>query len=341
MSAKIQETKVRDNRIDNMKAFLIICVVFGHLLEKMQGEQSRMLYLILYSFHMPAFIYTTGYFARVKPKQLASDILYPYVVYQVLYTMFQRYILHEEIQMQFGKPHWILWYLFSFFIWMLLLPIFEEKSRKRQFFHLLVTFLLALIIGFDTSVSYYMSISRTIVFLPFFLFGYYRIPQLVFQKISKIPVFIVGMLFVLFGIWYVSTHLTQLQRRWFYHSMPYFDSESSLYFRAGYFVVAVAWIFVLMIIIPKCKIPIVSICGKYTLSVYLLHGFLIEYAKNRSLFALVIKNNIGVALLTAIIICVVLGNPIVYRMLAFSFSGKFFKQFQLCKRSISDGRRNS
>ena len=44
---------MRNNRMDNIKFFLIFCVVFGHMLELVD---TGVWYKIIYSFHMPAFI---------------------------------------------------------------------------------------------------------------------------------------------------------------------------------------------------------------------------------------------------------------------------------------------
>ena len=48
----------REYRYDNLKAFLIFCVVLGHVLKRFgMSEGADALYLLIFSFHMPAFLF--------------------------------------------------------------------------------------------------------------------------------------------------------------------------------------------------------------------------------------------------------------------------------------------
>ena len=52
-------TQKRNIWLDNVKGFLIICVVAGHFLESGIDYHSNMcksLFLFIYSFHMPLFV---------------------------------------------------------------------------------------------------------------------------------------------------------------------------------------------------------------------------------------------------------------------------------------------
>ena len=55
----------RDYRIDNTKGILIILVVIGHFLLPVASTRftTNSLYLI-YTFHMPCFIFISGYLAK-------------------------------------------------------------------------------------------------------------------------------------------------------------------------------------------------------------------------------------------------------------------------------------
>ena len=53
---------------DNMKGILVFLVVFGHFLELCPATlQKNILYLVIYSFHMPAFLFFSGFFAKYHP----------------------------------------------------------------------------------------------------------------------------------------------------------------------------------------------------------------------------------------------------------------------------------
>ena len=67
---KKTEKKKRNPYWDNVKGILVILVVLGHLLELMAGRIPGALYLwsMIYSFHMPAFLIISGYFAKRSQK---------------------------------------------------------------------------------------------------------------------------------------------------------------------------------------------------------------------------------------------------------------------------------
>lgn len=157
----------RNYKMDNMKALMIYLVVFGHMLECFNGTIRWWIYLTIYSFHMPVFAYITGYFSRINPERTIRGILYPYFLYQTLYLAFQRFFLEQENIFQFTTPYWLLWYLISLLCWQMLLPLISWKEFTQGKV-LIATFLLSLAAGFDNTVGYYLSLSRTLVLLPFF-----------------------------------------------------------------------------------------------------------------------------------------------------------------------------
>ena len=61
-------TKTRDYHVDNIKGVLIILVVCGHLLSYLQDMNSTFaigVRTFIYFFHMPGFIFMSGYLAKV------------------------------------------------------------------------------------------------------------------------------------------------------------------------------------------------------------------------------------------------------------------------------------
>lgn len=75
----------RNYKYDNLKALLIFLVVFGHVLESVPGEYRRIIYLTIYTFHMPMFIYISGYFSKTTVKNTTSYIyIYIYHMANVL-----------------------------------------------------------------------------------------------------------------------------------------------------------------------------------------------------------------------------------------------------------------
>ena len=171
----MKKKKERLMAADNMKAFLIGCVVLGHLCEVIKFPYSSYLYLLIYSFHMPAFVFLSGFCSsrEVHYDKIARNYVYPYVVFQILYVLFDRIVLKNDSDMQFVKPYWLLWYLLALVIWNLLIPFVVTDSRKKRAVIMTAAVAMALLAGFDENIGYYMSLSRIIVFFPFFLAGLY------------------------------------------------------------------------------------------------------------------------------------------------------------------------
>lgn len=308
----------RNYRMDNFKAVLIFLVVFGHLLECFGGRTRLGLYFVIYTFHMPAFAFATGRFSKQSAGRLIKKIAYPYFIYQILYLMFQRFYLREENLIQFTVPYWLLWYLMSSFCWTLLLEIIdgEDWDKKRV---VVVSVLLALVVGFDKSVGMSLSLSRTIVLLPFFVIGHYRS----LEKIAERYHFLlqgISMVLVVLSVYMIWMKVDVIKGVWLYHSISYAAGEYSVWIRGGVLLVALAWIVCLLSIMPNKEIKIVTSLGRYTFPVFLLHGFIVRWAAKINLFHGTESHNIFMAFVTACVICLCIGNKWIVKLLHFTFS---------------------
>lgn len=74
----------RDAFFDNAKLLLIFFVVFGHMIQPFIGESNAIhtLYMWVYTFSMPAFIFLAGFFAKGSGNmayilQLTKKLLFP------------------------------------------------------------------------------------------------------------------------------------------------------------------------------------------------------------------------------------------------------------------------
>lgn len=262
----------RNYKMDNMKALMMYLVVFGHMLECFHGTVRWWIYLAIYSFHMPVFAYITGYFSRINPERTVKGILYPYFLYQTLYLMFQRFFLEQENILQFTTPYWLLWYLISLLCWQMFLPLISWKGFTQEKV-LTATFILSLAAGFDNTVGYYLSLSRTLVLLPFFTAGYFQYFDGLTDRMKRGAgkhLCLFGCVLCVLGIKRMSG---VLQAGWMYHSMSYEAGGYSVWIRAGLLLTAVFWILVWNVLVPNRRIWLISMLGRYTMPVFLLHGF--------------------------------------------------------------------
>lgn len=157
---------------DNARALLCLLVVTGHALQPLviaHDDSARIIYETLYAFHIPAFVAISGSLSRSQePLAGTVRLLWPLLVFQALYTTCDLTVLHRPWDWAYlTQPYWMLWFLLSLFFWRSSLPVLLRMPHP-----LLLTTLLALAVGVIPEVGYFLSLSRTFVFWPFFLAGH-------------------------------------------------------------------------------------------------------------------------------------------------------------------------
>lgn len=168
----------RFGHIDALKGAGILLVVFGHLIEKPSAQSVLLqaLYIGIYSFHMPLFVFLSGIFARATLnsgdyRKIIWTLFFPLVFFQALYLGVAP--LTDWYSYSPFTPYWLLWFIASLIGWRLLLPLFASPAG------LAVAVLGAVFVGYDGAVGYALSAARTIYFLPFFVLGHLYGLQLV------------------------------------------------------------------------------------------------------------------------------------------------------------------
>lgn len=268
----------RDEFLDSLKFFLIILVIFGHVLEA--GKLSRFeltLYNTIYSFHMPLFIFVSGYFSKRydNNKVFCYKILKlveTYIVFQLVLSLPS--ILSGEISASFLlRPYWILWYLFSLIIWRIMLQYIPLFAMNHWKIVICVSILMSLLCGF-IPLSYDYSFQRTVTFLPFFMIGNIcsNIKEIHYKELlpSKI-VATIYFVFVFLSFYYVDKSFAHI----LYGSYCY-TNILSLISRFIQILLGLLGGMCLMGLINGIKIPLVlNKIGSDTMFYFIYHAFFI------------------------------------------------------------------
>ena len=163
-------SKQRDYLFDNYKAFLIVLVVIGHFIEKSYDNNLFLTTLkwLIVSFHMPAFIFISGYFSkrRLPFRVLISKLVIPYLIFEILYYFLYVVIIHKPTGLYLMYPKFSLWYLQALFFWRVLTAYVKKIPH-----YMIFTIAAGLLIGCSGISGNLLSIPRTLVFFPFFLAG--------------------------------------------------------------------------------------------------------------------------------------------------------------------------
>lgn len=316
---------------DNAKAILICLVVFGHMISKYIETESFLakIYLFIYTFHMPAFVLISGYFAKKINQsgyfqKLIKKLLIPYAVFQIFYTFYYVVFFQDEIEFSLLVPRWGLWFLISMLFWNLLLYFFIKIK-----FGIPLAVLISLFVGYDSNVDELLSLSRTFFFFPFFIVGYYLKEEHFILLKSRINV-VIGILIAIIGFVLIYLYVPIDFSSWLLGKRP-FDEISDMPFYYDWFmrfctyVMTAVATYMFLTLVPTRETFFTSI-GKSTMTIYLLHMALVRIFYDSSLFQYIAKTNqYWIAIVLSIFIVYILSrkpfNTLVSK-LSFSKSNK-------------------
>lgn len=296
---------------DNYKGILMVLVVFGHFIHsyagKVDNSLAEQMYNFIYTFHMPAFVFCSGYFSKSErsrsTESLIKLVMY-YLAFNTVMMVFAKFYLGSSIKVL--TPYYSFWYLLSLIAWR---AVIGKIDNMKGMVILAVGVTLAM--GFCNEFTNVLSIRRTVGFFVFFAAGYVmdRSKFDAFLERRK-PVHIVVSAIVVAAAavaawWAVKEYgITSSMTM-----MGAYRKASQIWLRVLLLAIASAAIGGLLLIVPNCKIPLVSQVGRNSLLVYLGHRFLtlVYYTdffhwKNYSRMYLVY------AVIATVVTCVVLSN---------------------------------
>ena len=273
----------RDCGLDNLRFFLIFTVVFAHLLEVSGTFDGReMMYQVIYSFHMPAFLFLLGYNARFSIRRIVFRWAIPYAVFQTLYIVFRNLVLKDGADFQYVVPYWILWYMLVGLFYQALLPLFDRLKGRAQGAAVFCAYVVSIASGYAPFLGYWLSLSRFFVFLPWFLLG--RLIRtnggLDRLRAGKKAAASLGALSAM-GIIASAAFLkwATLPNELLYGSVSYSACGAFAWMRLAVSVCALFWMYFLFVFIRPFinkNIPLLTAIGQNTLPVFLLHGLIVK-----------------------------------------------------------------
>jgi len=163
---------MKDNRIalwDNLRFFLVVLVVIGHFAENtVSSHLVRTVFLFIYSFHMPAFIFISGLFH--KNKNIAQKVCANLALYVLLkaFIFSERALLGAKPAFHLFTEKGIPWFMLSIAIYQLSAYLLRDVDRR---FLLLLSIVTACYAGYDSAIGDTFVLSRTLVYFPFYLAG--------------------------------------------------------------------------------------------------------------------------------------------------------------------------
>ncbi|MER5433493.1 acyltransferase family protein [Streptomyces sp. NPDC002588] len=276
----------RDAFFDNAKYLAIVLVAVGHAWEPLRSGSRTVtaLYMVVYAFHMPAFIVMSGYFSRgfdaspPKIRRLVGGVVVPYVVFETAYTFFTRWsdgVPDRPVSLL--EPLYLTWFLAALFIWRLTTPLWRLVRWPLP-----IALALAALATMSPSIGDDLDLQRALQFLPYFVLGlclrpeHFRLVRRREVRVLAVPVFMAALLV---SYWAVP----RMNYAWFFHK----DAAADLGAPAWDGPVMTLALFACSLVLVVCFLAWIpgrrtwfTALGAGTLYGYLLHGFVIQ-AGNR------------------------------------------------------------
>lgn len=168
-------TIVRNSRLDGIKLLLIVLVVIGHCIEpsRYSNTISGSLYSVIYSFHMPLFVFLSGYFAKVNSLKEWRNKGIRFIE-TFLVIMIPQFLFYRSWHV-FLNPENSGWYLMSLLWWYGILLLIKRVLPNMSTWGGVFLTVSASILVFLLPLGSYgrlFSFNRTIQMFPFFYGGY-------------------------------------------------------------------------------------------------------------------------------------------------------------------------
>lgn len=261
------------------------------------------LYEWIFTFHIPLFVFVTGYFAKSNllgdaGRKIMLQIGLQYVIFQSLYSLLDVTVFRvNSIHHSFFAPYLLLWFLASHLGWRLLLMLMRKWSPLRQ---LAASILLAVLVGYLQIDGAWFSLSRTFVYLPFFILGYHFSNELLARSLTrKFRIFAAAASLAWFAA--IALGAADFTPGWLYGSMTYGQLGHHEWY-AGIFRLLLYPVQLLSGIAFLGFVPAqagkLTDWGRRTLYVFLLHGFIVRLAAVSPLYAFV-RNEAAALLVVA------------------------------------------
>ena len=271
----------RDYLWDNMKAVLIFLVVWGHILGLCSCHLPAAAFAdrFIYCFHMPAFIFVSGFWAKrcisggkVKGEKAAVLLAY-YLVFQIIFQVSVMFIT-PKIHFTLLNPSRGLWYLLAIFIYYLTVPV---AKNLPPWLVIALSVVFSIMIGADAKyLGNYLGVRRMITFAPFFYAGLY----LRAEQIAKLRSVKLGLRLLISASLTCATAAALLIKKnaltlnLFFAKASYAKLHHTLFqgvvIRATALALAAMMTLALLLVLPSKKM-FFSAAGKNSLQIFLLH----------------------------------------------------------------------
>jgi fucose 4-O-acetylase-like acetyltransferase len=222
---------------------------------------------------MPLFVFISGYFSKKVNAKSALKLIFIYLVFQAISL-----IAHGQSGLvSLFIPQWSLWYLQSLFFWRCLVLVLKTKRARLV---ISISVVMGLLIGMVPIAGQVGSLSRTFIFLPYFLMGYYcdkshlQTIKLKLEPIVSRGLLMASILFSYILVLNLNPSVKFLYGSTSYQALGVGNWQGILIRLVCYALGIIASLLILSVI--NNKKSVITIFGRKSLRIYLVHIYIIE-----------------------------------------------------------------
>lgn len=278
--AKITSINQRNNEIDAVRGMAIVLVVIGHIIQYQNptSYNSDLTFRVIYSFHMPLFYFVSGVVTSIYSKAADKNLhlfmkrtwglLYPWGVWTLI--VFTFFYIRDPISFPFAKAIAFYWFLPVLYVChIILFFLTATHNNKEKIFHNIFPLSAILLLLVLLSNDFWISSIR--FHAVYFAAGYIIAKNYgrTFERDSK-RLLLPALLFLIsLFLWYIAFDIARSEN----DILKYLKFLSRAL--AALFGIITTW-FAVTILPKKLKCILIYI-GKYSLQIYLIHLFIIQF----------------------------------------------------------------
>ena len=260
-------------------------------------------------FHMPAFIFVSGYLSKKPQNALKNfkNLLIPYILGYSL-TWYSQIWLGRSVDYEILRPTGtVMWYILALFIYRLTI---EALGKIR--FIVPLSIAIALWAGTRPEFTTFLSASRIVVFFPFFVAGYlWKSEYITAVRKFKGKWVLVPISAVL--LWAIPNYMITNEmgiaifRANHGYKLCGLTDPEGIILRLLMYLVSFILIYTLLALLPDIKLPLTYV-GRHTMGIYFFHYPIMIIMNGLYILRIPEMNNVWVLLGVSLAFVLVLGS---------------------------------
>lgn len=268
---------------DNAKGILIIFIILAHVFSLCSNyyNYNDDFFKFAALFMLQCFFFISAYFSsksKTPRKKRIISLLKTYLLWQTIITIYYSFVLNIiDFNLNYMIPRYTLWFLITMITYNLL-EIILEKSQAKVMIPL--SFIVGLLAGFLPFIGETLSLSRSFVFFPFYVLGYYAKDLDILTKIKTNKVKLITIIASCLILILILNFNNLLPIKILKGKFSYFDINSANILlvcgqRILFYVFSITVSIAFMNLVPK-KESILTTLGRNTLYIYLTQGMILK-----------------------------------------------------------------